>query len=99
MNFINLKYENMTWYDTYEEIKTKYPDTIFEEYWLTKDDADKLRNHESVKKGWATIKKNGNFLSVMSGKNEGDERRILLHIRTLSSFNDDIVIIIKQEGI
>lgn len=48
----------MTWYDTYEEIKTKYPDTVFEEYWLTKDDADKLRNHESVKKGWATIENN-----------------------------------------
>ena len=28
----------MTWYDTYEEIKTKYPDTVFEEYWLTEDD-------------------------------------------------------------
>lgn len=39
-NFINLKHENMTWYDTYEEIKTKYPDTVFEEYWLTKDDND-----------------------------------------------------------
>lgn len=48
----------MTWYDTYEEIKTKYPDTVFEEYWLTKDDADKLRNHESVKKGWVTIENN-----------------------------------------
>lgn len=24
----------MTWYNTYEEIKAKYPDTVFEEYWL-----------------------------------------------------------------
>ena len=36
----------MTWYNTYEEIKAKYPDTVFEEYWLTKDDVDKLREHE-----------------------------------------------------
>lgn len=50
VNFINLKYENMTWYDTYEEIKAKYPDTVFEEYWLTKDDVDKLREHEPVEK-------------------------------------------------
>lgn len=41
----------MTWYDTYEEIKTKYPDTVFEEYWLTKDDADKLKRYEPIKKG------------------------------------------------
>lgn len=46
----------MTWYDTYEEIKTKYPDTVFEEYWLTKDDADKLRNHESVKRDGLQLK-------------------------------------------
>lgn len=51
MSFIDLKYENMTWYDTYEEIKTKYPDTVFEEYWLTKDDADKLKRYEPIKKG------------------------------------------------
>jgi hypothetical protein len=48
----------MTWYNTYEEIKTKYPDTVFEEYWLTKDDADKLKRHEPIKKGWVTIENN-----------------------------------------
>lgn len=32
-------------------------------------------------------------------KNDGDERSILLHIGILSPFNDDPVIIIKQEGI
>lgn len=48
----------MTWYDTYEEIKTKYPDTVFEEYWLTKDDADKLKRYEPIKKGWVTIENN-----------------------------------------
>lgn len=56
MNFINLKHENMTWYDTYEEIKAKYPDTVFEEYWLVEEDVAKLMNHEPIIKGWAIIK-------------------------------------------
>lgn len=111
MSFINLKHENMTWYDTYEEIKAKYPDTVFEEYWLTKDDVDKLREHEPVEKGWVTIKNepniNSNIISsdklninvIEADKNEGDERNILLHIGILSPFNDDPVIIIKQKGI
>lgn len=100
MNFINLKYENMTWYDTYEEIKAKYPDTVFEEYWLTKDDVDKLREHEPVEKGWVTIKMDfRNILSAISKKNDDNERRILLHIGILSPFNDDPVIIIKQKGV
>lgn len=111
MNFINLKHENMTWYDTYEEIKAKYPDTVFEEYWLTKDDVDKLREHEPVEKGWVTIKNepniNSNIISsdklninvIEADKNEGDERNILLHIGILFPFNDDPVIIIKQKGI
>lgn len=110
MSFIDLKYENMTWYDTYEEIKTKYPDTVFEEYWLTKDDADKLKRYEPIKKGWVTIENNpdtsGFIISsdkcVINGfkaeKNDGDERSILLHIGILSPFNDDPVII-KQKGI
>ena len=51
----------MTWYNTYEEIKAKYPDTVFEEYWLTKDDVDKLREHEPVEKGWVTIKNEPNI--------------------------------------
>lgn len=101
----------MTWYDTYEEIKTKYPDTVFEEYWLTKDDAGKLKRYEPIKKGWVTIENNpdtsGFIISsdkcVLNGfkaeKNDGDERSILLHIGILSPFNDDPVIIIKQEGI
>ena len=100
MDFINLKYENMTWYDTYEEIKAKYPDTVFEEYWLTKDDVDKLREHEPVEKGWVTIKMDfRNILSAISKKNDDNERRILLHIGILSPFNDDPVIIIKQKGV
>lgn len=101
----------MTWYNTYEEIKTKYPDTVFEEYWLTKDDADKLKRHEPIKKGWVTIENNpdtSDFIissnkCVINGfkveKNDGDERSILLHIGIMSPFNDDPVIIIKQEGI
>ena len=95
----------MTWYNTYEEIKTKYPDTVFEEYWLTKDDADKLKRHEPIKKGWVTIENNPDTSNkcVINGfkaeKNDGDERSILLHIGIMSPFNDDPVIIIKQEGI
>lgn len=42
MNFINLNYENMTWYNTYEEIKAKYPDTVFEEYWLVEEDYKRM---------------------------------------------------------
>lgn len=53
MNFINLNYENMTWYNTYEEIKAKYPDTVFEEYWLVEEDVAKLMGHEPIIKGWA----------------------------------------------
>lgn len=56
MNFINLNYENMTWYNTYEEIKAKYPDTVFEEYWLVEEDVAKLMRHEPIIKGWAIIK-------------------------------------------
>lgn len=75
------------------------------------NDADKLRNHESVKKGWVTIENNpdtsGFIISsdkcVINGfkaeKNDGDERSILLHIGILSPFNDDPVIIIKQKEI
>lgn len=91
----------MTWYDTYEEIKTKYPDTVFEEYWLTKDDAGKLKRYEPIKKGWVTIENNpdtSGFI-ISAEKNDGDERSILLHIGIPSPFNDDPVIIIKQEGI
>lgn len=91
----------MTWYDTYEEIKTKYPDTVFEEYWLTKDDAGKLKRYEPIKKGWVTIENNpdtSGFI-ISAEKNDGDEQSILLHIGILSPFNDDPVIIIKQEGI
>lgn len=51
MNFINLKYGDMTWCDTYEEIRVKYPDTVFEEYWLVKEDVAKLANHEPIIKG------------------------------------------------
>lgn len=43
------------------------------------------------------------YMEVCNGfkaeKNDGDERSILLHIGILSPFNDDPVIIIKQEGI
>lgn len=46
----------MTWYNTYEEIKTKYPDTVFEEYWLTKDDADKLKRYEPIKRDGLQLK-------------------------------------------
>lgn len=56
MNFINLNYENMTWYNTYEEIKAKYPDIVFEEYWLVEEDVAKLMGHEPIIKGWAIIK-------------------------------------------
>lgn len=93
MNFINLNYENMTWYNTYEEIKAKYPDTVFEEYWLVEEDVAKLMRHEPIIKGWAIIK------AIEADKNEGDERNILLHIGILSPFNDDPVIIIKQKGV
>lgn len=112
MNFINLKHENMTWYDTYEEIKAKYPDTVFEEYWLVEEDVAKLAKHEPVVKGWAIIKNDPNIGSniiiysdklninvIEADKNEGDERNILLHIGILSPFNDDPVIIIKQKGV
>lgn len=58
----------MTWYDTYEEIKAKYPDTIFEEYWLTKDDADKLRNHESVKRDGLQSRRTGIFFQLCQGR-------------------------------
>lgn len=51
VNFINLKYGDMTWCDTYEEIRVKYPDTVFEEYWLVKEDVAKLANHEPIIKG------------------------------------------------
>lgn len=111
MNFINLKHENMTWYDTYEEIKAKYPDTVFEEYWLVEEDVAKLMGHEPVIKGWAIIKNEPNIDSniissdklninvIEAKKNDGDERNILLHIGILSPFNDDPVIIIKQKGV
>lgn len=67
--------------------------------------------YEPIKKGWVTIENNpdtsGFIISsdkcVINGfkaeKNDGDERSILLHIGILSPFNDDPVIIIKQEGI
>lgn len=42
----------MTWYDTYEEIKAKYPDTVFEEYWLAEEDVAKLMNHEPIIKAF-----------------------------------------------
>jgi hypothetical protein len=111
VNFINLKHENMTWYNTYEEIKAKYPDTVFEEYWLVEEDVAKLMNHEPIIKGWAIIKNDPNIDSdiissnksninvIEAEKNEGDERNILLHIGILSPFNDDPVIIIKQKGV
>lgn len=90
----------MTWYDTYEEIIAKYPDTVFEEYWLTKDDVNKLREHKPVEKGRVTINMDfRNILSVISKKNDDNERRILLHIGILSPFNDDPVIIIKQKEV
>ena len=96
----------MTWYDTYEEIKTKYPDTVFE---MSRGLGDVYKRQ--VKKGWVTIKNepniNSNIISsdklninvIEADKNEGDERNILLHIGILSPFNDDPVIIIKQKGI
>lgn len=37
-----------TWYKTGEEIKAMYPDIIFEEYWITREDAAKLKRHEPV---------------------------------------------------
>lgn len=57
-----------TWYKTGEEIKAMYPDIIFEEYWITREDAAKLKRHEPVIKGWATIEMNGNILSCIAGK-------------------------------
>ena len=95
----------------YEEIKAKYPDTVFEEYWLVEEDVAKLMNHEPIIKGWAIIKNDPNIDSdiissnksninvIEAEKNEGDERNILLHIGILSPFNDDSVIIIKQKGV
>ena len=100
-----------TWYKTGEEIKAMYPDIIFEEYWITREDAAKLKRHEPVIKGWAIIKNDPNIDSniissnksninvIEAEKNEGDERNILLHIGILSPFNDDPVIIIKQKGV
>lgn len=70
MNFINLKHENMTWYDTYEEIKAKYPDTVFEEYWLVEEDVAKLMNHEPIIKGWAIIKNDPNIDSDIISSNK-----------------------------
>ena len=51
----------MTWYNTYEEIKAKYPDTVFEEYWLVEEDVAKLMGHEPIIKGWAIIKNDPNI--------------------------------------
>lgn len=87
-----------TWYKTGEEIKAMYPDIIFEEYWITREDAAKLKRHEPVIKGWATTEMNGNILSCIVGKNKSDERDILLHIKALSSLDDDVAIRIHQEG-
>lgn len=87
-----------TWYKTGEEIKAMYPDIIFEEYWITREDAAKLKRHGPVIKGWATIEMNGNTLSCIAGKNKNDERDILLHIKALSSLDDDVAIRIHQEG-
>lgn len=38
-------------------------------------------------------------LNQRAEKNEGNERNILLHVKILSPFNDDPVIIIKQKGV
>lgn len=46
----------------------------------------------------ATIEMNGNILSCIAGKNKSDERDILLHIKALSSLDDDVAIRIHQEG-
>lgn len=48
---------------------------------------------------WITrIEMNGNILSCIAGKNKSDERDILLHIKALSSLDDDVAIRIHQEG-
>lgn len=95
-----------TWYSTYDEVKEKYKDVTFEEYWLTEKDVDKLMRHEPVVKGWVTIKNDPNIDSdiifsninvIEAEKNKGNERNMLLHVGILSPFNDDPVLIIKQQ--
>lgn len=62
----------MTWYNTYEEIKAKYPDTVFEEYWLVEEDVAKLMRHEPIIKGWAIIKNDPNIDSNIISSNKSN---------------------------
>lgn len=79
-----------TWYKTGEEIKAMYPDIIFEEYWITREDAAKLKRHEPVIKGGGLPGKDG------TGKDDRADGKLRWDLLPLAEIED--IVRVYTEG-